>query len=430
MNTELDWMHDEFSTYKVESFNDVTLKEVFDEHLQHVKFDRKLFEKLRQVRIGFVSKNPDHLEFFGGKLMGVQRVRFTNQEFDAIYGQVLKVDVNDLYADFVKCEAIVKDREVAGDLFNFLCMYVTHRFLTSTALEAKLRILAAKEMLLLFNYRTLTALMTRNFKYLATPELAQRVYDRLSARYKIKQLKSWQEVMEYRCDEVLKEDSIHYKTLVSFKPDEAIVYSVTDGYNRHSDMMKHIYGEMMRAQEEGDRLNKKTLVVLDAQGEEVIRDKTDGYESYYEYLNSVLSDKNSLIKPELLSVVYKTIYTAAPELVELTLDWITDNLFSLPDRKKIDYVVRMSVIHSFEYLDEQGLLASGKNDIGVLLVKLRGMYMSSRSTDKDLLEMRSVGEKIVITATGRENEQTVAAVRTAMFIYLFLRAYSKNFYVK
>ena len=64
----------------------------------------------------------------------------------------------------------------------------------------------------------------------------------------------------------------------------------------------------------------------------------------------------------------------------------------------------------------------------MLIDKLRGAYMSSRSTDVKLLEVRVLVEKIVREATGSLNEAGISSVRTAWMLYIVIRAYSMRFY--
>ena len=67
-------------------------------------------------------------------------------------------------------------------------------------------------------------------------------------------------------------------------------------------------------------------------------------------------------------------------------------------------------------------------DLATLVDRLRGAYMSSRSSDDKLLQARSLVDGLVKAATGSKNDTTVGAVRTGVMVYIVLRAYSRNHY--
>jgi len=68
------------------------VKRVFDESCSHLKFDAKLAKRFSDYVISFVNKNEDSMTFFGSGLMGVQIVRFTAQDKDKWFNDVLEAD--------------------------------------------------------------------------------------------------------------------------------------------------------------------------------------------------------------------------------------------------------------------------------------------------------------------------------------------------
>jgi len=64
----------------------------------------------------------------------------------------------------------------------------------------------------------------------------------------------------------------------------------------------------------------------------------------------------------------------------------------------------------------------------VVIDKLRGAYMSSRSTDVKLIRARTDVENLVKLATGSRNDNAVASVRTAWMLYVVARAYTMRHY--
>jgi hypothetical protein len=64
-----------------------------------------------------------------------------------------------------------------------------------------------------------------------------------------------------------------------------------------------------------------------------------------------------------------------------------------------------------------------------LLVRLKGVYTSARSTDPALISLREKTEAIVKKATGSNNVSLLPPVRTGVCLYIVLRALTMKHYV-
>jgi hypothetical protein len=65
-----------------------------------------------------------------------------------------------------------------------------------------------------------------------------------------------------------------------------------------------------------------------------------------------------------------------------------------------------------------------------LMMRLRGVYTSSRTTNPTLLKLRKDVQNIVAKATGSRNESQQAAIRTGVLMYIVLSAVTMKAYVK
>ena len=61
---------------------DRSIREVFEDECSHLVANSALVKRLHDYQLGFVNKNSDHIDFFGGYLTGVQTVRFTDADRD------------------------------------------------------------------------------------------------------------------------------------------------------------------------------------------------------------------------------------------------------------------------------------------------------------------------------------------------------------
>lgn len=403
------------------------LKVVFDRHFKHVKFDQRLARGFYGAVISFMNKNQEHMEFFGGVLTGVQRVRFTSQEFNYVTDTLLKLDQQHLKRDFARAEAIVIERDIAGDLFNFILAYCAHRFWTSPLLSTTNRQKAARDVIMLSTCRSLAALMVKNFRYLVDINLATRVYDRMSRRFILKKVGSWKAYLEYRGDRVLDETYPHIQTMVTFGDGQAVVNWAVDTHNRPKETLKEIYDILVVALSENDRMKQGSLITSDMEGEEVIVDKTGGTQALLDHLVRALPDEHTFIRHELLPLVLKVVRTAPPHLVEKTLKWLSDNALSA-EGPAINTMLVDAANMAFLYIDANELDGSN-TDLGKILISLRNMFMASRAGSDEIEALRTNGSVFVERATGNKNGQVVAAVRTAVFLYAWLRAYTKQYFV-
>ena len=77
-------------------------------------------------------------------------------------------------------------------------------------------------------------------------------------------------------------------------------------------------------------------------------------------------------------------------------------------------------MHSFYLLNESG--ASEMKDYPSMLSSLKNLYLSTRSSDKELLEIRKLGDELIKAANGHVNNSLAMATRTATILYITLRA--------
>jgi hypothetical protein len=404
-----------------------TLKELFDNELKNVKFTPKLVRDINLFQVGFTVRNQDHAEFFGGHLTGCHVLRFNNADFSKWY-ELFDVNDQDLTKKMHKIPSVNPAFKITSDLFNVLNVYLAHRFLVEESLPEKLRLQAAKDVLLVIQYRTISAIITQRFIYPADPNVAQRTFERLSNRFLLKKIGSWQKLFEYRSDELLSKDSIHLRALLKFNNDTEILYCVSDMHNRISDAIKNIYSVHMQTHAAGDSVTRSGGTGANMEGEVEFKDKHVRESDMVDYVTDVLGERNNFVRNELMDIVLSSMKTVQESNLRQTLNWLTDNALST-HRKEILAFVENVFKYALGYLTNEGR-PDNPNDISQVIGNLRGSLMSSRSSDEVLLTMRDDGSFLVKQATGRTNEQTIAGIRTSVILYIFLRGYLKDYFTR
>lgn len=402
------------------------IKALFERHCSHLVFDIKLARKINEFQVGFVNKNEEHMAFFGGNLTGVQVVRFTSQDKDKWFSSILEADDLSMEDELMELPCINPSFKVSSDIFNNCCFWLLHKFKNSTLLNDKQKHQAMLDVSLVLYYRFLTSLLNWYFKFPADKRTAEATYAQLSYKFAIKKYGSWYATLEARCLDLIDTQGLHIGTITGFEDDDAIIKMIADSQGRIRDMLKNIYAVFMKTHDMGLKI-RTTSSVIEHDGDEILKDSVKGLSNYIRYLHTVISDKNSFIKTELTNIIIKMMHTMHPKLFLDTLEWCSDN-YKFAQTKSVEILVDETLTHSFNYLSDNRTVLKESSDLPGLLSRLRGVYMSSRSTDADLLKIRSVAEKIIKQATGTRNENAIASVRTGLLLYIVLRAYTMNYY--
>ena len=406
------------------------IRGVFDQECAHVKFDHSLLIRAQRMQEGFVNKSRDYVEFFGGNLTGVKTIRFVESDRDVLFDSIIGVDETQLEHDLYNLKdehghRIINQDHVRGsDVFNISCVYAIHRFHNTPDLDEEQRMDAKVRVCAYMHYKFLTSLFFHYFKYPADPEVAAATYAQLNYKYSLKQYGSWGLTLVKMAENMVGPTSVHIKTIETMDSDVSVELMINDIQNRIKDMLKNIYAVFMEVHAKGTRIGVSDTFT-EIEGEIELKDKTHAQTAYCRYIKGIVADRNSFIKDELVAVISKMMDTASPRMLNQTLSWTTDNY--LGDRDgMIANAIDVVMEHAIDYLSMNRDIP--RNDLGAILDKLRGAYMSSRSTDVRLLKARTSVEKIVHTATGSNNKNVVAAVRTAWMLYIVARAYTMRHY--
>lgn len=407
-----------------------SIKDVYDRTCSHVEFDRHLYRLVCQLQEGFVNKRPEHIAFFGGTLTGVQKVRFTDQDRDKLFDLLLQTDEFDLEAkvyglrDMQGKPAINTEWVVSSDIFNISCVWLIHRFHHASTLTEGERQDAKTRVCAYLLYKFLTSLLFHYFKYDADPEVAQATYAALTRKFTLKQEGSWGATLLKMADGLVGQQSIWLRTIDKLQDDYEVVKMLNDLQSRVKDMLKNIYAVFMQVVANGGRISSNASF-HEVEGEFELKDKTESLGIYSQYLKRILSDKASFIKDELVDVVANMMHTMPPRLLYAALSWTSDHYKGAHD-SAITAAIDLVMEHAIEYLSANREVS--RNDLGAVLDKLRGAYMSSRSTDAKLLKAREDVEHLIKLATGSRNDNAVASVRTAWMLYVVARAYTMRHY--
>lgn len=405
---------------------DKSIKAIFDEECSHLKINRDFIKKVIQLESGFVNKKHEHVQFFGGALTGVEVVRFTEDDRNKLFIDILQVNELDLQERVHKMPAINTDWIVSSDIFNVSCIWLIHAIHNSEYLDEDTRYEGMIRACMYLQYKFLTSRLYRHFPYTADPEIAAATYASLSYKYALKVHGSWGAALRARADSVINDKSIWRDVVTKMNDDNRVVQMLNDVQGRIRDMLKNIASVHYEMANRGVKIMRSSSLV-ETDGEMIFKDKSKSMGNYLRYINTIITDKNSFIRQELIDVVASVMPTMSPNNLLKVLEWSSLNHRHLADNQ-VEKAVELIMEHIFEYLTSNKSTVKNKNDLTGLLGKIRGIYMSSRSSDVRLLKIREATEKIVRSSTKIKDSSAIAATRTGFMLYIVLRAFTMQHY--
>lgn len=396
-----------------------TLKSVCDDLFKEVVFDKALVEKVYKWHIQFMNKGKEYLEFFTGNLIGVHVVRWPVRETQSWFAMI-GVDMLDAEKALGEVETINQDFKIRSDALNIAFMYVIHRFSQEAKLDKKTRERAMFDVALTFFYRSLVIKQSNWFSFPADPKIAQAAYARLSNKFLLKQLKSWHKCMEYRANALLHEKRL--AILTKFDDDIAITDLIAEGDRAIWGMYVNYNTCFYAAVAENDKIASVSATITDVDGVDKLREKVRHVDSAVNAMLHALHDSRTFIRMDMVAVVLEMNTNTSQRMLLQVLEWISAAYMDTKKHKLIDNFVKMTVVHSYHLVAEMG--EGEAANMASTMMTLKNLYLSTRSTDPNLAKIRTLGADIIKQAAGKMNNSLLQATRTAVILYITLRAFS------
>lgn len=399
------------------------IKAVYDQHCAELKVDVKLAKEIIKFDAHFVTKNSDHVSFFGSALLGVYPIRWTDDERNRWLDDILQVDELALKDDLHALPTIDPEHKVATDIVNLSFIYMLNRLHNEKSLPGPLKQDAMKSVIAIMHYKFLTSLMVRNFPYPADEAVAKATYNELTMKFDIKRLGSWGALVRNRAEDNIKPSALHYQTFVYMRDDKAVQYSVSDMQTRIREVVKAQVAVFYRVRDANGKIVSTSSLLATDDGF-TVRDLRRAHSQYHGYLISVISEPKNFIRKELFDAVLALNPSANPETTQLALKYVSINF---NDRKKV-YLKRLAdelLVYTFNFIRVKRIPT---NDLKEIAIRLRAMFTGSRINDERILELRELTDKAVYESLPKRTGVPISPERTAVMLYMVLRALTKNYY--
>lgn len=403
-----------------------SLSEVFGKHFSHVKFDNKLAVDIYKYHIYMSTMNPEHIQFFGSNLLGVNVLRYTPRDEVKFFDTVLGVDYDDLKKDIRSLDTIYHENSISGDILNLSLFYIMHRFLKTPHLPKPRQMRAAYDTALIFCYRCTFALTNNYIRHAVDPKVAQAAYANLSNKHLIKRLGTWKRLCDYRASRIVEETTKdgkpgqNYARLYLFNDDISVTDMIQDSQGRFRSIFNQYYDEFDKVYKDGQSIAVTSATIKDADGDIVLRERTEGADSLVNYARSLINDPAGFLDNDLMTIVADMNSNTSFRMIRSSLDWIANSYHDPKYNKAIDKFISDVIVQGVFYI-EHNIPITRRKDLPYILTTLQNLFLSTRSTDPNLLSIRSQGEKLLKAQNKSISPSLMTSTRSAIILYIILR---------
>lgn len=398
------------------------IKAVLDKHFASVRIDAELISRIANYLDRFKTKNEDHIHFFSSNSFARHKVIFSTADRLEWILDVLDLEESEIRNDIISLPTIKAEWRKYTDVMNLSCIYLIHRIYNS---NLKNKEFGMVQCAMVLNIKFLTSFMAYAVQYQTSEEISDKIYDSLSYKYALKKSGSWNSLLIKRSEDMVAPNSVHFKTIKTFLPDEKVLYFISDPQTRMKDLVKNLYDQLYLVKEDETRRLKSAMMVEMEDGI-TVRDVSGQYDSYNNYIHNVLADRNSFIKTEVAVTIQGLMGDGLPPLI------LSDALVKFYERfhkgdADCEKLLELILLHAFDKIQHDKDVQKKVSNIGEFLVYMHSLYTAARGKD-DVVEMRALGDKFISKRVKANNSTTIAAARTGLILYILARTFLKEKY--
>jgi len=413
------------------------VEKFFDENLKHVLFTSSLVRRLKNFRLEWVIKNEDHIEFLGSNLLGVHKIIFSSQDDDKLLEDIYGItDPDKLQKELYTLKGMSKKYKVGSNLIYQLLVYTMYRFLNNDTLNSNQKEEGITTCGLIMQYRMITSIYFRYFKYPVSKAVAIETYERYSYKFGIKQKKNWQNVFIDRCKSITDKHGINRKKLERYTEEDALRI-VTDIQTKLRRSIVTMYKVMLEVLEEENTLKQLSDVIIDATGEKSIADNDNVIINIKHNINNIIYRENDFINNEIVNIVLAINKNVDYDNFIKYLRYVSnkDNHKDINKKilKKLDYNLKevkdpfIAIINDIinintSYLQRTGININDRSKIPNAIISIKNYWSSGIINDNRVNIIKQYLIDIGLIATGKKTKWLLSSISISFIIYLHLRS--------
>lgn len=396
-----------------------TILEVYDKHCSHLKINDEWIREFDKYFKSILHKNESSVNFFGSILVGVHQVFFDKGDINYLWDILVEVDRDEVKQDLHNLDYINPKWNVGGDVTNHLISYLIRRVLISN-LGVKVKESTAINLLFILQYKFLTSLLWRDYKYGVSSEVALTVYNKLSRRFILRQVDSWKELLYLQARAMLygTDDRKDMRVIFEdkYSDNKLVTDNITGISSNLNSMMKEYNAVFHTVRDESDKIGLNTQLGTNSEGEVTFKDNIKNPIRYQMFLESYVTSIDTFMNDDLLTTLTKE-NNSRYKPIRKTLVNIAQNY----GQRRQDHIKEFT-----DHVLEFGLNKLRENGKDVRNIRevydiLLGVFSSSRSLDPTLEQLKKLGEKIINDSLGgKTHGNTLTKTRTMVMVYIVI----------
>lgn len=406
------------------------LIEGFDRLLPNLVIDKRFLKLNLTFNLQWANKNHDYVEFLGGNTIGVQAVRFSNID-DELWCDMIGIDINKVILLLRSLPEIDTKRQVASNPMYMTMMYLIHKTMKTDKLNQKDKKDCIIEIYKTFSYKVISGRMAHFFKFTVDPDVARSVSEKLSNKFLLKKLGSWNNFIAHRALDILP-GGLHYNNLNTMNINK-IQYVIADLFLRYKDVFKSIYPILLETIEQNNSIKSESKLEKNSNEGDLelqYRDSNVNATQYSNYLNSILYNPNDLILPELVILVLKPYRGNVSRELLLSL---LKNLNQI-DPKQLVYILDGLLPTVLDFLYRKKLTNNYKKHLYNIINMVRGFTLANTVKDQFVVlakdefttYVRNVMKEEEIKGYKAKANNIIRMGVSSLIVYLCARALYKN----
>lgn len=391
--------------------------DLFDKVYARIKFDKSLYKKLHKFRLAWTRKSGEYAEFLGGNTLGVQAVRFSTRDVNALLSDIYKVDAGELLNAIRKLPDIDESWAVSTNPVSQTMVYTMHRFMLDGKLGKDTE-KGMRECYYIMAYNIIGSLMSNYFSHPANPAVAKATTERMSNRFLLKRLGSWNEVLKYRAGDVLPPDGLHVDRIRTYSTEDS-VRVINDLQGRIRELFKSTWSVMADIMDSGSIVDTWSATKENTDGEQESKPVTNRPDRYVIAIKEVVGTPASFIDNDIVHMVTSLVGSSDDDIVRASLERIS-NTYD-PKVAKHDYIATL-IIKNIVYINSKGITGDYRSNALAIIKHMKGYWSSGSVKDSDVNAVKDTIRDIVIQASGRRTKWVISANTLAVIVYIFVRS--------
>lgn len=384
-------------------------EEIFTHCYPDYVYDIDKYKIIKQFRIAWTQKNDITLEFLASNFTGVYSVRFSAQDEEILFKNILDMDRDILQKEIYDLRGISKNMRTVSNATYVTLMWFAHKFLRSN-FPKDIKEDAIKECYYIMAYKIVCSLTSHYFKYTVEIEVAKAINEHMTNKFLIKRLGSWQALFDYKTKDLL-ENGIHYKRLLQFDADD-MIRIISDIETKLRDIFKNNYGQLAKVRKNQESIKDYSFIEKDNSGTDKIKDITSNTALVINKIKHLILSKVDFINYDLIGIICLKLKVINEADLQKILVHITEL-----DTKVIGKYLDGMISNSLSYIASKGIFTNYRERVGDIINILLGYWKSGNIKDQFNKDVKRVFFEIAKDVCNK-NTSTTFNLSVATIVYI------------